>query len=84
MISKKKNKSSGEAFDLFLTEVGKKLKSYREAAGYTSYEHFAYDKNIGRAQYGKYERGTEDMRLSSLFKLLEALNISWEEFFEGK
>ncbi|MFT4092051.1 MAG: helix-turn-helix transcriptional regulator [Niabella sp.] len=82
MISKKKAKSSGEDFDLFLIELGKKLKSYREAAGYTSYEHFAYDKNIGRAQYGKYERGTEDMRLSSLFKLLDAVGVTWEEFFK--
>lgn len=82
MVSKKKNKSSGEEFDLFLTEVGKKLKSYREAAGYSSYEHFAYDHNIGRAQYGKYERGTEDMRLSSLFKLLASMGISWEDFFK--
>lgn len=82
MVSKKKNKSSGEEFDLFLTEVGKKLKSYREAAGYSSYEHFAYDHNIGRAQYGKYERGTEDMRLSSLFKLLDSMGITWSDFFK--
>lgn len=82
MESKIKGKSSGEEFDIFLKNIGKKLKSQREQAGYTSYEYFAYEKNFGRAQYGKYERGTEDMRLSSLFRILQALDISWEEFFK--
>lgn len=82
MVSKKITKTSGEEFDTFLIKVGKKLKKFREDKGYTSYEQFAFEHNIGRAQYGKYERGSEDMRLSSLFKVLKALNISWEEFFK--
>ncbi|MGN7787052.1 helix-turn-helix domain-containing protein [Niabella sp. 22666] len=84
MVSKKNTKTSGEDFDEFLLEVGNKLRSYRQKAGYTSYEQFAFDKGIGRAQYGKYEKGTEDMRLSSLFKILDALGVTWEEFFNGK
>lgn len=83
MVSKKNTKSSGEDFDKFLIEIGERLKKQRIKEGYTSYEQFAFDKNLGRAQYGKYERGTEDLRLSSLFKVLNKLNISWEEFFKG-
>lgn len=64
-------------------QVGAKLKKYRIDAGYSSYEQFAYEHEIGRAQYGKYERGTEDMRLSSLFKILKKMDISLEEFFGG-
>ncbi|MGC4036063.1 MAG: helix-turn-helix transcriptional regulator [Chitinophagaceae bacterium] len=83
MKSQKNIKTSGEDFDKFLTEIGEKLKKYRLKKGYTSYEQFAFEHNIGRAQYGKYERGTEDLRLSSLFKVLKMMDISWEEFFKG-
>jgi len=48
--------------------------------GYTSYEAFAFDNNIPRAQYGRYERGV-DLRCSSLKKVVDALDISMEEFF---
>ena len=82
MVSHKKESKKGDQFSDFLENIGAKLKELREQAGYTSYEHFAYDHNFGRAQYGKYERGTEDMRLSSLFRILEAMNISWDEFFK--
>lgn len=83
MKSRKSAKTSGDDFDEFLIEVGEKLKKFRVKNGYSSYEQFAFEHNIGRAQYGKYERGTEDLRLSSLFKTLKALDVSWEEFFKG-
>jgi transcriptional regulator with XRE-family HTH domain len=83
MATKKLSKTSGKEFDDFLIEVGERLKKYRKENGYTSYEQFAFDKEIGRAQYGKYEKGTEDMRLSSLHKVLESLDVSWGEFFKG-
>lgn len=82
MVSKKNIKTSGEEFDNFLTKVGEKLKKCRLKAGYTSYEQFAFEHGIGRAQYGKYERGTEDLRLSSLHKVLKELDTSWEDFFK--
>lgn len=83
MVSKKNTKSTEGEFEDFLKKVGEKLKEQRLKEGYTSYEQFAFDHEIGRAQYGKYERGTEDLRLSSLFKVLNKLDISWEEFFKG-
>lgn len=83
MKGKKSTKTSGDEFDEFLMNVGERLKKRRIKNGFTSYEQFAFEHNIGRAQYGKYERGTEDMRLSSLFKILKELDITWEEFFKG-
>lgn len=83
MAKRKIIEDADKEFELFLTQVGSKLKKCRIEKGYTSYEQFAYEHEIGRAQYGKYERGTEDMRLSSLFKVLKNLNIPFEDFFKG-
>jgi len=41
---------------------------------------FAYMHNIGRSQYGKYEKGA-DMRLSTFLRVLNALEITPKEFF---
>ena len=68
-------------FDPFIKKVGERLRKLRIAKGYTSYEQFAYEHNIGRAQYGKYERGSEDMRISSLYKIVVAMGITMDEFF---
>lgn len=57
-----------------------RIKELRKKAGYTSYENFAYDHNITRSQWGRYERG-EDVRFTSLVKVCKALKISLEEFF---
>ena len=61
--------------DKYITEqlehFGKRLKKLRKEKGYTNYEQFAYEHRIGRAQYGRYEKGA-DIRLSSLLKLLRA------------
>ena len=51
-------------------------------AGYTNYEYFAYENNISRPQYGKYEAGA-NIQLNTLMKILKALNVSLEEFFKG-
>jgi len=65
-----------------LEKLGARLKELRMAKGYTNYEQFAYDHNIPRAQYGRYERG-QDLRISSLLKVLRALEVSPSEFFKG-
>ncbi len=74
--SEKKTLSKEEA----LKKLGKRIKQLRIEKGYTSYEYFAYEHNISRAQFGRYERG-EDLRFSSLLKVTNALGISLEEFF---
>ncbi|MFY9310238.1 MAG: helix-turn-helix transcriptional regulator [Bacteroidia bacterium] len=63
-----------------LKKLGDRIKQLRIQKGYTSYEYFAYEKNISRAQYGRYEKG-EDLRYSSLVKVVKAFDMSMEEFF---
>ncbi len=66
--------------DKILQQVGERIKQLRVKKGYTSYEYFAYDHNISRAQFGRYEKG-QDLRFSSLIKILNAFDISIQEFF---
>jgi transcriptional regulator with XRE-family HTH domain len=80
---KKIIKTTNKEFDTFLRKVGEKMLEKRIENGYSSYEQFAYEHEIGRSQYGKYERGTEDMRLSSLYKILKSLGYTFEDFFKG-
>jgi transcriptional regulator with XRE-family HTH domain len=61
-------------------KLARRIKELRKKAGYTSYESFAYENNITRSQWGRYERG-EDLRFSSLVKVCKAFKISLEEFF---
>ncbi|MNK80716.1 Helix-turn-helix domain protein [compost metagenome] len=63
-----------------LKQLGDRIKSLRIKAGYSNYEYFAYKHEIPRSQYGRYERG-EDLRYSSLVKIVRAFGISMEEFF---
>lgn len=76
---KKSKKQALDADDLLL-KIGKRIRQLRIEKGYTSYEYFAYDHNISRAQFGRYEKG-EDLRVSSLAKVINALDVSVKEFF---
>lgn len=64
-----------------LKKLGARIKALRKAKGYANYEQFAYDHNIARAQYGRYENG-EDMRFSSLYKVVKAFDMNFSDFFE--
>ena len=72
--------AKGNEFEKDLQKVGNRIKELRIRRGYTSYEIFAFDNNINRAQFGRYERG-EDLRISSLLRILKALKVSPLEFF---
>ncbi|PWA06599.1 helix-turn-helix domain-containing protein [Flavobacterium psychrotolerans] len=74
MVKEKKEKSKEV---LLLAE---RIKSLRKQAGYTSYEIFAYDNNITRSQWGRYEKG-EDIRFTSLVRICKIFKISLEDFF---
>ncbi|MBI1227785.1 MAG: helix-turn-helix domain-containing protein [Bacteroidetes bacterium] len=63
-----------------LANLGNRIKSLRKEKGFSNYEQFAFTHEIGRAQYGRYENG-EDLRFSSLLKVLQAFDISLAEFF---
>ncbi len=61
-------------------KIGERLKKIRLEKGYKNQESFAYVSDIPRAQYGRYEKGT-NLTLLSLFWILSHHNISFEEFF---
>ena len=63
-----------------IDKLAKRINSLRKQKGYKSYETFAFDKGIPRAQYGRYENGT-DIQYTSLLKLAKAFDMSLEEFF---
>ena len=63
-----------------LDSLGKRFKELRLDKGYSNYEQFAFDNEIPRTQYGRYEKGS-DLRFSSLLKVLKAMDVSLEEFF---
>ena len=85
MTNKKQNsiqQKEDNAESFYLKKIGERLKYFRKKSGYTNYEYFAYDHNISRPQYGKYEAGA-NIQLNTLFKILKAMNVSPEEFFQG-
>jgi hypothetical protein len=75
--SKKKLELSSEEQ---LLKMGKRIKDLRIKKGYTSYEYFAYEHEIPRAQFGRYEQG-QDLRFSSLVKIINAFGMTMNEFF---
>jgi transcriptional regulator with XRE-family HTH domain len=60
--------------------LAKRIRSLRVQKGYTSYESFAFEKGIHRAQYGRYEIGT-DIQFTSLIKIAQSFGMTLEEFF---
>lgn len=64
-----------------IKKIGDRIKAVRKAKGHKSSEKFAFQHDIDRAQYGKYEQGIIDMQISSLVKVLVALDIDIQEFF---
>jgi len=63
-----------------LIKLGNRIKSLRIKQGYSNYENFAFEKDIPRAQFGRYEKG-EDLRYTSLLKVIKAFGLTIEEFF---
>jgi transcriptional regulator with XRE-family HTH domain len=62
------------------TLMGKRITELRKKAGYTSQETFAYDADIPRALYGRYEKGV-NLTVSSLHRILKHHQITFKEFF---
>ena len=63
-----------------LKKLANRIRLLRKAKGYTNYEYFAFDHDIPRAQFGRYELG-EDMRFTSLMKVIRAFGMTPQEFF---
>ncbi|MBS1595576.1 MAG: helix-turn-helix transcriptional regulator [Bacteroidetes bacterium] len=73
-------KKNGGETGISLEQIGVRLKSLRKER-YTNYENFAYENDLNRVQYGRYENGN-DMRMSTFLKILKALNVTPAEFFQ--
>lgn len=82
MAKTKKLISKPDDFEIFLKKVGARMRQLRIEKGYSNYESFAYEHDISRSQYGKYEQGKDDLRLSSLYRVINSLNISASDFFK--
>jgi transcriptional regulator with XRE-family HTH domain len=80
--SRNKNSERDDNERIYLKKIGERLRFFRKKAGYTNSEYFAYENNISRPQYGKYEAGA-NIQLNTLIKILKAMNVSLEEFFTG-
>ena len=64
-----------------IKQLSKRIKYLRKSQGYKSYETFAYEKGLPRAQYGRYESGS-DLKFTNLVKVIDALGVSIKEFFK--
>ena len=72
------NKNKARSKEVLL--LANRIKELRLKSGYSNYEFFAYDNDLPRAQYGRYEKG-EDLRFTSLIRIIKTFGISPKEFF---
>ncbi|MDX2197263.1 MAG: helix-turn-helix transcriptional regulator [Cytophagales bacterium] len=80
MIVKGKRKPKDMVNSEQLTKLGNRIRNLRLKAGYQSQEIFAYESNIPRAQYARYEKGT-NITYVSLLKIISVHKLSVHEFF---
>jgi transcriptional regulator with XRE-family HTH domain len=79
-MAKDKKVTDQQKKDEYVLKLAKRIRELRIKMGYSNYEVFSYEKEIPRAQYGRYEKG-EDMRFTSLVKVVKAFDMTLEEFF---
>lgn len=68
--------------DKRIKSIAEHIKHLRIEKGYVSYEYFAWEHQIPRVQYWRMEKGS-NFTLKSLLRVLDAHNLSLQEFFEG-
>ena len=66
--------------EIYLKQLGERLKELRIKGGYTNYEYFAYENNLGRSQYGKYETGG-NIQFNTLVKIIKIHGMTLKDFF---
>lgn len=76
----KKASETDKKKSAILSKFGKRLRVLRKEAGYQSQEIFAYEHGFNRVRYNKWEQG-EDIKLSNINRICEALDITTKEFF---
>lgn len=71
-----------DEFKSIMIEIASKIKKLRVDAGYSSYENFAWENGINRMQYWKMERGETNFTMKSLYRVLKAHDMSFDDFFK--
>jgi transcriptional regulator with XRE-family HTH domain len=64
-----------------LRKMGVRIKNLRISAGFHSQETFSFACGIPRAQYARYEKGS-NITILTLQKILKFHKLTWNEFFE--
>jgi hypothetical protein len=80
-MPKKTTSKTNADIDPRLIQYGEKLRQIRISKGYSSYEFFAWENKISRIQYYKMEKGS-NFTMKSLLRVLDALEITPQEFFK--
>lgn len=75
------SKAGNEKVNPDLKKLGARIKALRIKKGYSNHEKFAFEHDIDRVQYGRYERGVADMQYTSLLKVVRAFDMTLDEFF---
>lgn len=65
-----------------IKSLGERIKELRRKKGYTSLYDFAYEHEISRGQYARFEQGA-NMTFLNFLKVADALDITLSELFEG-
>ena len=63
-----------------LKKLGARIRNLRVKAGYSSQETFSYECGIPRAQYARYEKGS-NITFLSLQKIVKFHKLTWKDFF---
>lgn len=64
-----------------LEKLGATIKTTRKRKGFTSAENFAFQMDISRSLFAKYETGS-DLRVSTLFRIIEGMDMKVSDFFK--
>jgi len=79
----KEPKSHKLDIDDILKQIGDKVRTIRKShPDYANYEVFAYFNKINKVTLTNIEKG-ENYNISSLLKVINALGVSVEDFFNG-
>ncbi len=68
--------------DLFFKLVGQKIRELRIKKGFSAYDGFAFTHELPRLNVLRAEQG-KAITMTTLLKILNALEISPEDFFKG-
>jgi len=67
-----------------ILKIANRVRQLRIEAGYSSYEKFAYANDLSRSHYWRVESGRWNFSFLFFLKILEAHEMTIEEFFQDQ